>query len=234
MSAMDLKGESFLTTTIMGSALSRAMGAKSSRLYVLGRPKSSSTSGMTEMLTSAESRVYPSGLLTAADCMPTAPAAPGLFTTATGCLRDFSRPAATGRAVRSATPPGGKGTMIWMGLEGYVSAGSKAGTATRLTKSEQGDHHRQAFVHSFLLLAFTTDPKDPLLDQSFPALVNCLPPFPVHALADQRFQGQEDHDHGSRQKDGRDGTLIKNGIAAVGHGQGLAQAHLDDRSQNHP
>ena len=38
---------------------------------------------------------------------PTAPAAPVLFTTTTGFLRIFSIADATGRAVKSATPPGG-------------------------------------------------------------------------------------------------------------------------------
>src|SRR5262245_64436457 len=53
--------------------------------------------------------------------MPTAPAAPVLLTTPTGFLSTFSRAAATGRAVRSATPPGGNGATIVMGREGYGS-----------------------------------------------------------------------------------------------------------------
>jgi hypothetical protein len=50
--------------------------------------------------------------------MPTAPAAPVLFTTPTGFFSVRSKAAATGRAVRSATPPGGKGTTIEIGRDG--------------------------------------------------------------------------------------------------------------------
>jgi hypothetical protein len=49
------------------------------------------------------------------------PAAPVLFTTTTGFLRIFSIDAATGRAVRSATPPGGKGATIVIGRSGNFS-----------------------------------------------------------------------------------------------------------------
>jgi hypothetical protein len=39
----------------------------------------------------------------------------------TGCLRAFSSEKAKGRAIRSDTPPGGNGTMICTGLDGYGS-----------------------------------------------------------------------------------------------------------------
>src|SRR2546425_11745317 len=58
--------------------------------------------------------------------MPTAPAAPVLLTTPTGFRSTFSRAAATGRAVRSATPPGGNGATMVMGREGYGSAPAAA------------------------------------------------------------------------------------------------------------
>ena len=60
-------------------------------------------------------------MLVATNCMPTAPAAPVLFTTPTGFLSTFSIAAATGRAVRSATPPGGNGATSVIGREGYRS-----------------------------------------------------------------------------------------------------------------
>src|SRR3990172_10488185 len=53
--------------------------------------------------------------------MPTAPAAPVLFTTPTGFFSTFSISAATGRAVRSATPPGGNGATTVIGRLGNVS-----------------------------------------------------------------------------------------------------------------
>src|SRR6185369_5994399 len=76
---------------------------------------------MIEMLDRAMSKLYPSGLLLATNDIPTAPAAPVLFTTTTGFLSTFSSAAATGRAVRSATPPGGKGTTMVIGRSGYFS-----------------------------------------------------------------------------------------------------------------
>jgi hypothetical protein len=86
-----------------------------------GRPKSLSASGMIEIELRARSSVYPSGRLVATNCMPTAPAAPVLLTTPTGLFSPFSSTTATGRAVRSATPPGGKGTMTVIGRAGYAS-----------------------------------------------------------------------------------------------------------------
>src|SRR5205809_1405030 len=53
--------------------------------------------------------------------MPTAPAAPVLLTTPTGFFSTFSSAAATGRAVRSATPPGGNGATSVIGRDGYGS-----------------------------------------------------------------------------------------------------------------
>ena len=52
--------------------------------------------------------------------LPTAPAAPGLLTTTTGCFRMRSSAAATGRAVLSARPPGGNATTIETGRVGYA------------------------------------------------------------------------------------------------------------------
>jgi hypothetical protein len=50
--------------------------------------------------------------------MPTPPPAPCLFSTTTGWPRSRPIASATGRAVMSATPPGGKGTIIEMGRLG--------------------------------------------------------------------------------------------------------------------
>src|SRR3990170_6986833 len=53
--------------------------------------------------------------------MPTAPPAPVRFTTTTGCVSVFSICAASGRPTMSATPPGGKGTIMVTGFEGYAA-----------------------------------------------------------------------------------------------------------------
>src|SRR5262245_25618861 len=111
-------GLSARTTRTVGSADTRAIGANWSTVNAGGRPKILSASGMIEIEDSASSRVYPSGRLVATYCIPTAPAAPVLLTTPTGVLRIFSSEAATGRAVRSATPPGGNGATSVMGRVG--------------------------------------------------------------------------------------------------------------------
>ena len=115
-------GLSLRTTRIVGSAEINAIGANWSMVKAGGRPKSLSASGMMEIDESASSSVYPSGLLVATYCIPTAPAAPTLLTTPTGFFRTFSMAAATGRAVRSATPPGGNGATIVIGRDGYGSS----------------------------------------------------------------------------------------------------------------
>src|SRR5206468_9191718 len=106
------------TTRMVGSAEISAIGANWSTVKAGGRSKILSASGMIEMDDRASSSVYPSGLLVAAYCMPTAPAAPVLFTTPTGFFSTFSSDAATGRAVRSATPPGGNGATSVIGRDG--------------------------------------------------------------------------------------------------------------------
>src|SRR6185436_14915932 len=66
----------------------------------------------------------------ATDCVPTPPPAPALLVTTTGCLTSRSMAAASGRAVRSAMPPGGNGTTIVIGRVGYGSWAA-TGSATR-------------------------------------------------------------------------------------------------------
>jgi hypothetical protein len=85
-------------------------------------------------------------LLVATNCIPTAPAAPVLFTTPTGFFSTFSIAAATGRAVRSATPPGGNGATIVIGRDGYESW-AKAVAATLAASV------RQANTMSFFMAA---------------------------------------------------------------------------------
>ena len=48
--------------------------------------------------------------------MPVAPPAPTRFSTTTVCFSSLPSASATGRATVSATPPGGKGTIMVMGL----------------------------------------------------------------------------------------------------------------------
>src|SRR5437879_7998359 len=70
---------------------------------------------------SAISSVYPSGFAFATVALPVAPAAPGLFSMMTRCFNTFSIANAVGRAVMSATPPGGNATTIVTGRDGYAS-----------------------------------------------------------------------------------------------------------------
>src|ERR671919_1390696 len=99
----------------------------------------------------------------ATDWLPTAPAAPALLAMTTGCLTRRSSAAASGRAVRSAMPPGGNGTTMVMGRLGYGSwpaagaaepararaSGRAASTRRRMgnllqgaqTRGDSDDHH---------------------------------------------------------------------------------------------
>src|SRR5438093_13280547 len=74
--------------------------------------------------------------------MPTAPAAPVLFTTPTGFFSTFSIAAATGRAVRSASPPGGNGATMVIGRSGYVSGGKASALSAKSKTSQIGDAMR--------------------------------------------------------------------------------------------
>src|SRR6266480_64220 len=53
--------------------------------------------------------------------MPTAPPAPVRLMTTTGCFSAWFMPAASGLPTMSATPPGGNGTTIVSGFDGYAS-----------------------------------------------------------------------------------------------------------------
>ena len=55
----------------------------------------------------------------AAAAMPSAPPAPSLFSTIKVWRSSRPSASATGLATVSATPPGGKGTIITMGRSGY-------------------------------------------------------------------------------------------------------------------
>src|SRR5213076_933868 len=57
----------------------------------------------------------------ATDAMPTAPPAPVRLMTTTGCFSAWFMPAASGLPTMSATPPGGNGTTIVSGFDGYAS-----------------------------------------------------------------------------------------------------------------
>ncbi len=58
--------------------------------------------------------------------MPMPPPAPALFSTTIFCFSVFSIATAVGRPVRSATPPGGNGTIIVIGFDGYASCAKPA------------------------------------------------------------------------------------------------------------
>src|SRR5947207_1068130 len=66
--------------------------------------------------------------------MPTAPAAPDLFTSTTGCLRMRSSGPTRGRIVRSARPPGGNGLTTVMGRVGCGTGRHLEGLATTIAE----------------------------------------------------------------------------------------------------
>src|SRR5512145_385933 len=68
--------------------------------------------------------------------MPTAPAAPGLLVMTTACLSTFSSAAASGRPLRSAWPPGGKGLTIVIGRVGNGSSAAAEPTSPASTITE--------------------------------------------------------------------------------------------------
>src|SRR5688572_9064459 len=76
----------------------------------------------------------------ATDCMPTAPAAPGLLVITTGCLSARSSAEASGRPVRSAWPPGGNGLTIVTGRVGKGSC-AETGPATSHGRTTTTSRH---------------------------------------------------------------------------------------------
>src|SRR4029453_13666655 len=99
------------------------------------------------MLEDAMSKLELVGLLLAAKDMPTAPAAPVLFTTTTGFLSTFSKAAATGLAVRSATPPGGKGAAMVIGRSGYFSCPEALTVAkSKIVSANKKEHGRDGRI----------------------------------------------------------------------------------------
>src|ERR671913_158368 len=90
----------------------------------------------------------------ATDCMPTAPAAPGLLLITTGCLSTRSSATASGRAVRSAWPPGGNGLTIVTGRVGKVSCAETGAvtihgrTVTASRHTSEREERRRVMVTS--------------------------------------------------------------------------------------
>src|SRR6266705_196061 len=68
--------------------------------------------------------------------MPTAPPAPVRLTTTTGCFSAWCIPAASGRPTMSATPPGGNGTTIVSGFDGYASCADAPAAAQSAIRRE--------------------------------------------------------------------------------------------------
>src|SRR5262249_21108144 len=75
------------------------------------------------------SRVVPSGSALATTLDPSAPAAPARFSTTTVAPSARGRCWPTRRAATSTGPPGGKGTMSLIGLEGYDCAAAGGAAA---------------------------------------------------------------------------------------------------------
>jgi len=73
---------------------------------------------MARLVTLVKMSVWPSGGALATACIAMIVAAPGRFSTITGCPSGGERPAAIARASRSPGPPGAKGEMIFTALAG--------------------------------------------------------------------------------------------------------------------
>src|SRR5436190_13227599 len=95
---------------------------KSARVNFGARPNRASTAAKPDIEGRCASSVYPSGFALAANCAPTAPAAPDLVSTTTGCFSSGSSAAAKGRPTTSTAPPGGNGLTSVTGREGYSCA----------------------------------------------------------------------------------------------------------------
>src|SRR5215470_8273568 len=145
--------------------------------------------------------------------MPTAPAAPVLFTTTTGFLRIFSIDAATGRAVKSATPPGGNGATIVIGRSGNFSwaRAAPSGKEQATTRSA-----RLRFMWALLFLRGQTERA-----------------APIGAAAEQRQHAQEQQAGAGREHRGGDRAREKDRVVARRHRQRLAEAHLQHRRQDY-
>src|SRR6185295_2140467 len=116
--------------------------------------------------------------------MPTAPAAPDLFVSTTGCFRTFWSAATNGRPERSAWPPGGYGLTIVIVRDGNGSSAA-ADTAPSSTRTATA---RNRVMRPPLCVA---DPSDLL-----PVIVAAVD---VDQLADHEaggVGGEEDHDVG--------------------------------------
>src|SRR5437763_9522542 len=113
-----LKGCWSLTTSTNGPSVRRAIGMKSARVNFGARPNRASTAAKPDIEGRCASSVYPSGLALAANCAPTAPAAPDLVSTTTGCFSNGSSAAANGRPTTSTAPPGGNGLTSVTGRDG--------------------------------------------------------------------------------------------------------------------
>src|SRR5438105_12961402 len=137
--------------------------------------------------------------------MPTAPAAPVLFTTTTGFFKTFSRAAATGRAVRSATPPGGKGATTVIGRSGYFSCAETL-TAMKSNASKREYRRYERIIHlrwigpsKFFSLTCGVDSE-------------LLPP--IQRFHEERHQTEQQERESDQQQHRRDRPIDKYRVAA--------------------
>src|SRR6266850_429101 len=160
--------------------------------------------------------------------MPTAPAAPVLFTTTTGFFRTFSRAAATGRAVRSATPPGGKGATMLTGRSGYFSCAETVTARTsKIIKGSKRKYRRHEriihlrWVGLSKLFCLTCGVYSELLQ-------------PIKGFPEERQDAEQQEHESTKQHHRRDRPIDEDRVAPRGHGQRLAKAHLQHRREYEP
>jgi hypothetical protein len=82
--------------------------------------------------------------------MPSAPPAPARLSTTTDCLSSRPSASATGRATVSATPPGGNGTIIVIGLSGHVCACAAAATTSEANSRQRNVVRQTRMRNSFV------------------------------------------------------------------------------------
>ena len=135
---------------------------------------------------------------------------------ATGFLSTFSIAAATGRAVRSATPPGGNGATRVIGREGYGSWATAASARARSAARADGEEHGERVIRS--LLPFR------------PGRAGRASPDPGGRTSTRFSSTSVSADRRAARR--RSAACTKMRVVAVRHRQRLAQAQLDHRRQH--
>src|SRR5882724_2105335 len=160
--------------------------------------------------------------------MPTAPAAPVLFTTTTGFFRTFSSAAATGRAVRSATPPGGKGATMVTGRSGYFSCAETVTARTsKIIKGSKREYRRYERIIHLRWVGLSK-----LFCLTCGVYSELLPP--IKGFPEQRQEAEQQEHESTKQHHRRDRPIDEDSVTPGRHRQRLTEAHLHHRREYEP